>query len=128
MIIHSVHLPEEGRLIVCVNNFVCGCAGSSLLGRLFSHCGQRGLLSSHSALASRCSDFSFYRAQALEHEGFGSCDAWAELPQGVWDLPDQGLEPCLLHRQADSSPLSHQGSLSLKRGKDIGLLNGWDFV
>jgi len=24
---------------------------------------------------------------------------------------DQGLSPCLLHWQADSSPLSHQGSL-----------------
>ena len=25
-------------------------------------------------------------------------------------FPDQGLNPCLLHRQADSLPLSHQGS------------------
>ena len=25
-------------------------------------------------------------------------------------LPDQGLNPCLLQWQADSSPLSHQGS------------------
>jgi len=26
------------------------------------------------------------------------------------DLPDQGLNLCLLHWQADSLPLSHQGS------------------
>ena len=25
-------------------------------------------------------------------------------------LPDEGLKPCLLHWQVDSSPLSHQGS------------------
>ena len=30
---------------------------------------------------------------------------------GMWHLPDQGLNPCLLHWQADSYPLSHQGSL-----------------
>ena len=27
-------------------------------------------------------------------------------------FPDQGSNPCLLHWQADSLPLSHQGSLS----------------
>ena len=26
------------------------------------------------------------------------------------DLPDQGANPCLLHWQADSQPLRHQGS------------------
>ena len=30
---------------------------------------------------------------STEQEGFSSCDAWAESPQGVWGLPDQGLEP-----------------------------------
>ena len=28
-----------------------------------------------------------------------------------WDIPRQGVERCLLHCQADSLPLSHQGSL-----------------
>ena len=28
-------------------------------------------------------------------------------------VPDQGLNPCLLHWQADSNPLSHQGSPGL---------------
>ena len=37
-------------------------------------------------------------------------------PGGIF--PDQGVKPCLLHWQADSSPLSHQGSL----------LNGISFV
>ena len=31
-------------------------------------------------------------------------------------FPDQGLTPCLLHWQADSLPLSHQGSPSLSWG------------
>ena len=37
-------------------------------------------------------------------------------------LPDQGPNPCLLHWQVDSSPLSHQGSpdLSLQVCKDRG--------
>ena len=30
--------------------------------------------------------------------------------RGRWDLPDQGLNPCLLHWQVDSQPLDHQGS------------------
>ena len=62
------------------------------------------------------------RAQGLEY-----CSLWA---QQLWLLdtgsivmahglncstahsifPDQGLNPCLLHWQADSLPLSHQGS------------------
>ena len=29
-------------------------------------------------------------------------------PRGIF--PDQGLSPCLLHWQADSYPLGHQGS------------------
>ena len=39
-------------------------------------------------------------------------------------FPDQGLNPCLLHWQADSLPLSHEGSLL------IGILIGvkWDFI
>ena len=28
-----------------------------------------------------------------------------------WDIPRPGVERCLLHCQADSLPLSHQGSL-----------------
>ena len=36
---------------------------------------------------------------------------WSGLPfPPSRDLPDQGIEPCLLHWQADSLPLSHQGN------------------
>ena len=46
------------------------------------------------------------RAQA--HCGHGlSCS----MAGGIY--PDQGLNPCLLHWQADSLPLSHRGSPEL---------------
>ena len=32
-------------------------------------------------------------AQALEHTGFSSCGAWAQLPHSMWDLPRSGVEP-----------------------------------
>ena len=36
---------------------------------------------------------------------------WSGLPfPPPGDLPDPGIEPCLLHWQVDSSPLSHLGS------------------
>ena len=49
--------------------FIFGCAGSLLLHRIFSSCGERGLLSSCSAQASPCCRFSCYRAQVLGHMG-----------------------------------------------------------
>ena len=48
-------------------------------------------------------------SRAAEHR-LRSCDTWAQLLRSMWDLPRQGSNPCILHRQADSSPLSHQGS------------------
>ena len=51
--------------------------------------------------------------------GLGGCGFWAlgqlsctdfvALPH-VESCPDQGSNPCLLHWQVDSLPLSHQGS------------------
>ena len=97
-----------------------GCAGSSLLCRLFSSCGQPGLLS-------RCGAqvllwLSCCRAQALRHTGSvvtapalwstgsvavaqGAC---CSMAHGIFS--DQGSNPCLLYWQANSLPLSHQGS------------------
>ena len=51
-------------------------------------------------------------SQALEHR-LSDCGIWASSLCGIWDLPGPGIEPwlsfrCLLHRQADSLPLSHQ--------------------
>ena len=80
----------------------------------FSSCIPWGLLQLHAGFALRC--FSCHRAQGL--------GAWASavtacgLNSSVQGLccstacvifPDQGLNPCRLHGQADSSPLGHQG-------------------
>ena len=64
--------------------FVFDCAGSSLLCRLFSNCGERGLLfiavsSLLVVAASRC------RSQALEHEDFCGCR---------WRAQEHGLSSC----------------------------------
>ena len=48
-------------------------------------------------------------SQALEHR-LRSCGTQAWLLCSMWDLPDQGSNPCLLHWKGDSSSLSHQGS------------------
>ena len=39
-----------------------------------------------------------------------SCGTWTLLPHVLWNLPDQGLNLCPPHWQADSWPLNHQGS------------------
>ena len=102
---------------------LCCCPGSSLV------------VTSRTALpcstqASHCSGFSCSGARALGHTGFRSCHTWAQqlsLPGsrvtgsvvvahglicsshvGFSQIRDQ--TPCLLHGQADSLPLSHQGS------------------
>ena len=70
----------------------------------FSGCSEQGLLLSHGARASRC------RAQALGRAGSVavahglSCSASHEI------FSDQGSNPCLLHWQVGSLPLSHQRS------------------
>ena len=61
--------------------FVFGCAGSSLLRRLFSSCCRRGLLRSCDVRASRCSGLSGCRAWAPGHSGFsgfgsGALEHW----------------------------------------------------
>ena len=105
-----------------------GCAGSLLLCRLFSRCREQGLLSSWSVRASHCDGFSCCRAQAPGYAGIlclarGLCSCGS--PTGsivVTHRPscstvfgifsDRVLNPCLLHWQADSLPLNHQGSPS----------------
>ena len=60
--------------------FIFGCAGSSLLRRLFSSCGKQGLLSSGGIQVSHCSSFSCGEATgtwALECKGSSSCGSWA---------------------------------------------------
>ena len=88
----------------------------------FLSCGKQGLLSTCSALVCHCRGFSCYGAWALGTVGFSSCGFWAlehrlnivahrltcSMTCGI--LPYQGSNPCLLHWQVDSLPLSHQGS------------------
>ena len=77
--------------------------------QVFSSRSEPELLSSCGTQASRCSDF--------------SCGAWAlgaqasvvvacrlSCPVACGIFPDQGSNSYPLHWQADSSPLSHQGS------------------
>ena len=90
-----------------------------MLHRLFSSCGKwellfvavRGLLI---AVASLAAEHGFWGMQAsvVSAPGIGSavvvhrlsCSAACEI------FLDQALNPCLLHWQVDSLPLSHQGS------------------
>ena len=89
---------------------------------LFSSCGERGLASSCSVQASHCGGFS-----RLEHWLRGA-QASVAVPSVLWSadsivmvyglscsttrgiFPGQGWNPCLLHWQADSLLLCHQGS------------------
>ena len=95
----------------------------------FLSCGKQGLLSTCSALVCHCRGFSCYGAWALGIVGFSSCGFWAlehrlnivahrltcSMTCGI--LPYQGSNPCLLHWQVDSLPLSHQRSPSSKVSK-----------
>ena len=69
-----------------------------------------------------CSSFSFFGAQSLKYmdlgvavprlQSTGSVAAANRLScsMACGIFPNQGLNPCLLHWQADSLPLSHQGN------------------
>ena len=93
---------------------LCCCA------QVFSSCSRWGLLSSCAAGASCYSTCSYcgahpgragfprgsMRVQRLCHTGLVGCPAACGI------FPDQGLNLCSLHWQADSYPLDHQGSSS----------------
>ena len=103
--------------------FIFGCAGASLLQGLFSSCGEQGLLFIEVyglliVVASLVAEYGL-RAQASvvvvpRLQSTGSIAVMHGLncfaASGIF--PDQRLNPCLLHWQADSLPLSHpnQGS------------------
>ena len=80
--------------------------------RAFSSCGEWCLLSSCGARASHCSGFSRGGAWALAHVGSVAVVLGLSCSTACGIFPDQGLNLCLLHWQADSLPLSHQGSLN----------------
>ena len=100
--------------------FIFGCAWSSLLCTLFSSCGEWGLLSIFCSWTYHCGGFPCCGAWPLECVSFSSCGSWVlehrlvvvmlalicSMACGI--LPDQGSNPCILHWQADSLPLSYQ--------------------
>ena len=119
------HISYKADLLatVSLNFIIFGCAGSSLLHGLCSSCGKWELLpiAMHGLLVAVASLVVEQRLQQLWHVGSGccsqapghrldSCGAPAELLHSMRDFPSQGSKPCLLHWQADSLPLSLQGS------------------
>ena len=89
--------------------FISGCVGSSFLCKGFLQLRRAGVTLHRGARASH------YRGLSLRSTGSRragsvvvahglSCSAACGI------FPDQGSNPCPLHRQADSQPLRHQGS------------------
>ena len=83
-----------------------------MLRGLFSSCGKWRLLSSCGAWAPHWGGFSCCGAQTREHR-LNSVAHELTCSVACGAFPDQGSNPCLLHWQVDSLPLSHQGSLCL---------------
>ena len=95
--------------------FIYGCVGSSFLCEGFLQLWQAGATLHRDARASHYRGLSLSRPLLLRSTGSRragsvvvahgpSCSAACGI------LPDQGSNPCPLHRQADSQPLRHQGS------------------
>ena len=82
---------------------LCFCA------RAFSSCGKRGplFIAVRGPLTIAASVVAEHRLQTRR---LSNCGSRAQLLRGMWIFPDQGLNPCPLHWQADSQPLRHQGS------------------
>ena len=87
--------------------FISGSAGSSLLLGLFSTCSEWGysLVAVHGLLIALTSFFEEHRLQST-----GSIDVVERLScsKACGIFLDEGWNPCLLHWQADTLPLSHQ--------------------
>ena len=111
----SIHLLKKFIFFVILSILLIylGCTGSPLLRGLFSACGERGL-GLLVAVASLVAE------HGLRHTGFFSRSSWAleheaavhglSCPAECGVFPDQGSNLSLLHWQAGSLPLSHQGS------------------
>ena len=83
--------------------------GLRFCARAFSSCGKRGSLfiavrGPLTVAASLVGSTGYRRAGSVAMAQGPSCSA----ARGIF--PDQGLNPCPLHWQADSQPLCHQGS------------------
>ena len=85
---------------------LCFCA------RAFSSCGKWGplFIAVRRPLTIAASPVAEHRLQMRRLSNYGS-RARCSVACGIF--PDQGLNPCPLHWQADSQPLRHQGSPTL---------------
>ena len=83
--------------------------GLHFCARAFSSCGKRGplFIAVRGPLTIAASLVAEHRLQTRR---LSNCGSRAQLLRGTWVFPDQGLNPCPPHRQADSQPLHHQGS------------------
>ena len=79
------------------------------LASLVLHCCMQ-TFSSCSEWVSHCGGFSCCRAWAVEHMDSAVVAQGLSCSAACGIFLDQGSNPCLLHCQADSLPLSHQGS------------------
>ena len=89
--------------------FIFGCVGSSFLCEGFLQLRRAGATLHRGVRASHCHGLSLRstgsrRAGSVAVAHGPSCSAACGI------FPDQGSNPCPLHRQADSQPLCHQGS------------------
>ena len=123
-LLSTIRLPFKislaaGLTILFYYWFIYGRAGSLLLLRPFSSCGEQGLLSRCSAWASHCGGFSCCGAQAVGYSGTWPLGSRTQAQSlwlmglvvcGTWDLPRSGINLCPLQCQADSLPLSQQRS------------------
>ena len=104
--------PKSIYFYLFIYLFIYGCVGSSFLCEGFLQSRQVGTTLHRGARASHYwplllrSTGSRRAGSAIVAHG-PSCSAACGI------LPDQGSNPCPLHRQADSQPLCHQGSPSL---------------
>ena len=100
---------------------ISGCAGSSVLRGLFSSCSGRRLLSSCGVWGSHRGGFLYCGARAAGSAAFSNCNSqalWHRLIvaehrlSAPWHVGSSWTrdQTRLLHWQADSLPLSHQGS------------------
>ena len=103
--------------------YYLGCPGSLLLGGLLYSCSEQGLLSGCAPQAS------LLAASRLKSTGWTVvARKLLVAPIAGGTFPYQGSNPCFLHCQADSLPLSYYGSLDLFDFHAVEILTSWTQV
>ena len=83
--------------------------GCRCCAQVSSGCSEQGLLASRGVWASGCRGFSSRGAQAQGMQTSAAVTHGLSCSTAYGVFLDQGSNPWLLHQQADSLPLSHQG-------------------